>query len=177
MRMASPTRITGSIPTTRSRSPRASPTLSCASLPVQREQILANRAGFLSRLETARARWSETLAPFAGTKLIAYHNSWPYFARRFRLDVIAFIEPKAGVAPSPAHLAQVISAGSKANVRAIVHEPYEPDDASRLVARRLSVPMVRSGDLGRQHRGTNDYLALFDYNVATLAKALGARSP
>ena len=145
--------------------------------PAQREQILANRAGFLSRLETARARWSETLAPFAGTKLIAYHNSWPYFARRFRLDVIAFIEPKAGVAPSPAHLAQVISAGSKANVRAIVHEPYEPEDASRLVARKLSVPMVRLAISVGSIEGTNDYLALFDYNVATLAKALGARSP
>ena len=145
--------------------------------PAQREQILANRAGFLSRLETARARWSETLAPFAGTKLIAYHNSWPYFARRFRLDVIAFIEPKAGVAPSPAHLAQVISTGSKANVRAIVHEPYEPDDASRLVARKLSVPMVRLVISVGGIEGTNDYLALFDYNVATLAKALRVRSP
>jgi len=145
--------------------------------PAQREQILVNRAGFLSRLETARARWSETLAPFAGTKLIAYHNSWPYFARRFRLDVIAFIEPKAGVAPSPAHLAQVISAGRRANVRAIVHEPYEPDDASRLVARNLSVPMVRLAISVGSIEGTNDYLALFNYNVATLAKALGARSP
>jgi len=145
--------------------------------PAQREQILANRAGFLSRLETARARWSETLAPFAGTKLIAYHNSWPYFARRFRLDVIAFIEPKAGVAPSPAHLAQLISAGGKANVRAIVHEPYEPDDASRLVARKLSVPMVRLAITVGSIEGTNDYLALFDYNVAALAKALRARSP
>ena len=145
--------------------------------PAQREQILANRAGFLSRLETARARWSETLAPFAGTKLIAYHNSWPYFARRFRLDVIAFIEPKAGVAPSPAHLAQVISAGRRANVRAIVHEPYEPDDASRLVARKLSAPMVRLAITVGSIEGTNDYLALFDFNVTTLAKALGARSP
>jgi ABC-type Zn uptake system ZnuABC Zn-binding protein ZnuA len=145
--------------------------------PARREQILANRAGFLSRLETARARWSETLAPFAGTKLIAYHNSWPYFARRFRLDVIAFIEPKAGVAPSPAHLAQVISAGSKGNVRAVVHEPYEPDDASRLVARKLSVPFVRLAISVGSIEGTNDYLALFDYNVTTLAKALRARSP
>jgi ABC-type Zn uptake system ZnuABC Zn-binding protein ZnuA len=145
--------------------------------PAQREQILANRAGFLTRLEAARARWSTILAPYAGTKLIAYHNSWPYFARRFRLDVIAFIEPKAGVAPSPAHLARMISTGSKANVRAILHEPYEPDDASRLVARKLSVPMVRLAISVGSIEGTSDYLALFDYNVAKLAKALGARGP
>ena len=145
--------------------------------PGQREKIVANRAGFLAQLETRRARWSQTLAPFAGTKLIAYHNSWPYFARRFRLDVIAFIESKAGVAPSPAHLARVIAEGRKAQVRAILHEPFDPADASRLVAGKLAVPVVRLAISVGSIEGTNDYLALFDYNVATLAKALGARSP
>src|SRR5204863_6024809 len=52
--------------------------------PGERERILANRKGFLSELEVRRARWDRTLASFAGSKLIAYHNSWPYFARRFR---------------------------------------------------------------------------------------------
>jgi ABC-type Zn uptake system ZnuABC Zn-binding protein ZnuA len=145
--------------------------------PAQRERIVANRDAFLAQLETRRARWSRTLAPFAGTRLIAYHNSWPYFARRFRLDVIAFIEPKAGVAPSPAHLAQLIAEGRNAQARAIVHEPYEPEDASRFVAGKLSVPMVRLAISVGSLDGTSDYLALFDYNVATLAKALGARGP
>jgi ABC-type Zn uptake system ZnuABC Zn-binding protein ZnuA len=145
--------------------------------PGQRETILANRDAFLAELEMRRERWVRTLAPFVGTRLIAYHNSWPYFARRFRLDVIAFIEPKAGVAPSPAHLAQLISAGRAAQVRAILHEPYEPEDGSRYVARKLSVPMVRLAVSVGSVDGTGDYLALFDYNVATLAKALGARSP
>jgi len=147
------------------------------SIPAQREKILANRQGFLSRLETRRALWTRALAPFSGAKLIAYHNSWPYFARRFRLDVIAFIEPKAGVAPSPAHLAQLISEGRKARVRAIVHEPYEPEDASRFVGQKLGVPLARLAISVGSVAGTDDYLALFDYNVATLAKALGARSP
>src|ERR1700687_1819494 len=102
--------------------------------PEQRERIVANRERFLAELKLRRQRWNDRLAPFAGVKLIAYHNSWPYFARRFRLDVVDFIEPKPGVAPSPAHLSQLISEGRKAHVRAIVHEPYEPEDASRLVA-------------------------------------------
>jgi ABC-type Zn uptake system ZnuABC Zn-binding protein ZnuA len=145
--------------------------------PGQREKILANRERFLSRLEESRARWSRTLAPFAGTRFIAYHNSWPYFARRFRLDIIAFIEPKPGVAPSPAHLAQLISAGRTAQVRAILHEPYEPEDASRFVGQKLGVPVVRLAISVGSLAGTEDYLALFDYNVATLARALGARGP
>lgn len=145
--------------------------------PAQRATIVGNRQRFLGELETRRARWAATLAPLAGVKLIAYHNSWPYFARRFRLDVIGFIEPRAGVAPSPAHLAQLIAAGRKANVRAILHEPHEPEDASRFVAQKLGVPVIRLATSVGSLAGTDDYLALFDYNVAALAKALGTRSP
>ena len=146
-------------------------------VPGQRDRIVANRDRFLAELETRRQRWSAILAPYAGIKVIAYHNSWPYFARRFRLDVTAFIEPKAGVAPSPAHLAQVIAEGRKAQVRAVLHEPYEPDTASRFVAQKLAVPMVQLAISVGSLPGTDDYLALFDHNVATLAKALGARTP
>ena len=140
--------------------------------PEQREHIVANRDRFLAELKVRRKRWSDRLVPFAGVKLIAYHNSWPYFARRFRLDVIDFIEPKPGVAPSPAHLSQLISEGRKAHVRAILHEPYEPEDASRLVARKLDVPLVLLAVSVESVPGTKDYFALIEYNVAALAGAL-----
>ena len=143
--------------------------------PGQRDRIIANRDRFLAELKTRRARWNELLAPYAGVKLIAYHNSWPYFARRFRLDIVDFIEPKPGVAPSPAHLARLISTGRKVQVRAIVHEPYEPEDASQLVARKLGVPMVLLATSVGSVPGTKSYLALFDHNVATLAEALGTQ--
>jgi len=143
--------------------------------PGQRDRIIANRDRFLAELKTRRARWNELLAPYAGVKLIAYHNSWPYFARRFRLDIVDFIEPKPGVAPSPAHLARLISTGRKVQVRAIVHEPYEPEDASQLVARKLGVPMVLLATSVDSVPGTKSYLALFDHNVATLAEALATQ--
>src|SRR6202158_927613 len=140
--------------------------------PEQRERIVANRDRFLAELKMRLKRWSDRLAPFAGVKLIAYHNSWPYFARRFRLDVIDFVEPKPCVAPSPAHLSQLISEGRKAHVRAILHEPYEPEDASRLVARRLDVPLVLLAVSVDSVPGTKDYLALIEHNVAALSEAL-----
>src|SRR5438132_6814837 len=143
--------------------------------PGQRDRIIANRDRFLAELKTRRAQWNELLAPYAGAKLIAYHNSWPYFARRFRLDIVDFIEPKPGVAPSPAHLARLISAGRKAQVRAILHEPYEPDDASRLVAQKLGVPFVLLATSVESVAGVKDYLALLDHNVVTLAQAFGAQ--
>ena len=142
--------------------------------PAEAARILANRERFLAGLNARLQRWSAQLAAFTGVKLIAYHNSWPYFARRFRLDIVDFIEPKPGVAPSPAHLAKLIAEGRRANVRAILHEPYEPDDASRLVAQKLGVPFVLLATSVESVAGVKDYLDLFEYNTATLAKALGA---
>ena len=118
--------------------------------------------------------WTAASAAFAGAKVIAYHNSWPYFARRFRLDVIDTIEPKPGVAPSPAQLARLIARGSAEHVRAILHEPYEPPDASRFLAQKLSVPMVTLATSVDSQPETSGYLELIDYNVSTLAKALSA---
>jgi len=143
-------------------------------IPAEAARILANRERFLAGLNARLQRWSAQLAAFTGVKLIAYHNSWPYFARRFRLDIVDFIEPKPGVAPSPAHLAKLIAEGRRANVRAILHEPYEPDDASRLVAQKLGAPFVLLATSVESVAGVKDYLDLFEYNTATLAKALGA---
>ena len=145
--------------------------------PEHRDRIRANRQEFLIKLEGRREIWRQALAPYAAVKLIAYHNSWPYLARRFRLDVIGFVEPKAGVAPSPAHLAQLIAQGRSAKVRAVLHEPHEPEDSSRFVAQKLGVPLVKLAISVGSFKGTNDYLALIDHNVATLAKALGPRGP
>ena len=142
--------------------------------PAEAARLLANRQRFLGGLDAQLQRWSARLAGFAGVKLIAYHNSWPYFARRFRLDIVDFVEPKPGVAPSPAHLAKLIAEGRRLNVRAIVHEPYEPDDSSRLLAQKLGVPFVLLATSVESVAGVKDYLDLFEYNTATLAKALGA---
>jgi ABC-type Zn uptake system ZnuABC Zn-binding protein ZnuA len=145
-------------------------------LPGDRERIAANRDRFVAELDRRLARWTAQLAPVAGVKLIAYHNSWPYLARRFRLDVIDFIEPKPGVAPSPAHLARLIAKGKTSGVRAVVHEPYEPEDAAKFVAQKLGVPFVLLATSVGSVPEATDYLGLFDHNVAMLARALGVPS-
>jgi len=91
--------------------------------------------------------------------------------------VVGFIEPKEGVAPSPAHLARLVSLGRKSQVKAILHEPYEPEDASRFIAQKLGVPMLKLAISVGSVPDTHDFFALFDYNVASIAKALGARNP
>src|SRR5437588_9516052 len=41
--------------------------------PAERDAFVINRERFLAELEVRRKRWDESLAPFVGVKLIAYH--------------------------------------------------------------------------------------------------------
>jgi ABC-type Zn uptake system ZnuABC Zn-binding protein ZnuA len=142
--------------------------------PQSRDRWVANREQFLQEVKQREMQWLEIMRPFAGARVIAYHNSWPYFARRFHIDVIDFIEPKPGVAPTPARLAQLIGAGRRAEVRAVLHEPYQPEDSSQLVAQRLGVPLLHLALSVGSVREATTYIALIDHNVSVLAGALHA---
>jgi ABC-type Zn uptake system ZnuABC Zn-binding protein ZnuA len=139
-------------------------------------KLIANRDGFLSRLKASLMEWERLLAPHRGARLIAYHNTWPYFARRFRLNIVDVIEVKEGVAPSPARLAKLAAIIREQKIRVIVHEPFEPEEASQLLARRTGAAIVKLAPSVGSVPAASSYLALFDYNVGTLAQALSAAS-
>jgi ABC-type Zn uptake system ZnuABC Zn-binding protein ZnuA len=143
-----------------------------ASFPAERARLVANRNRFVSELTRRIAAWTEQAAAFAGASFIAYHNSWPYFARRFRLNVVDFIELKPGISPSPARIAKLIADGRRNQVRAVLHEPYEPEEASRLLAERLGIPVVTLATSVASVPGTNNYFALFDHNLTSLGTAI-----
>ena len=144
--------------------------------PQSTETIITRRDGFLDQLRARLADWERQLAPYRAARLIAYHNTWPYFARRFRLDIVDVIEVKEGVAPSPARLAKLAALIRTQKVRAILHEPLEPDDASQLLARRTGVVVLKLAPSVGGVPQAPDYFGLFDYNVGTLARALSAPS-
>jgi ABC-type Zn uptake system ZnuABC Zn-binding protein ZnuA len=131
----------------------------------------ANRAAFLARLAEKRAAWEAKLAPFRGMPLVAYHNSWPYFARRFRLDFVGFIEVKPGVPPSPGRLAQIVRLMKERGVKIVVREPHEPQRDVAFVAEKAGGKVATlAGSVGALPQAT-DYIALFDANVNALAAA------
>jgi ABC-type Zn uptake system ZnuABC Zn-binding protein ZnuA len=134
-----------------------------------------NRKAFLDRLARKLAEWETKLAPLRSMPIIAYHNSWPYFARRFRLDFADFIEIKPGVPPTPSHLAGIIQNMRTRGVRIVVREPHEAErDVAFVAARAGASVVVLAASVGALPNA-RDYLALFETNVATLIDAVAAR--
>ena len=74
--------------------------------PQGRATFERNRAAFLARLEQAQARWTETLAPVKGARVVVDHNLWAYFLTRFGLVQAASVEERPGIPATPTHLAK-----------------------------------------------------------------------
>jgi ABC-type Zn uptake system ZnuABC Zn-binding protein ZnuA len=130
-----------------------------------------NRAAFVARLRARLPEWQARLAPARGVGIVAYHNSWPYFARRFRLDFVDFIEIKPGVPPTAAHLAGLIARMPARNVRIVVRGPQDPERDAAFLANKVGATVLTlAASVGGLPRAT-DYLALFDTNVDALASA------
>jgi ABC-type Zn uptake system ZnuABC Zn-binding protein ZnuA len=128
-----------------------------------------NRLAFLERLEAKLRDWDTQLAPVRGKPMIAYHNTWAYLARRFRLDFVGFIEPKPGVPPSPAHLATIIKTMRDRGVRLVVRQPHEPERNAAFVAEKAGAAVVLlAGSVGALP-AAREYLSLFDTNVSALS--------
>jgi ABC-type Zn uptake system ZnuABC Zn-binding protein ZnuA len=141
--------------------------------PANADAYAANRLAFLSRLDAKLKDWHERLAGLRGVPLVAYHNSWPYFARHFRLEFVGTVEPKPGVPPSPAHLASLIGTMSARGARIIVRQPHEPERDAAFVAQRAGgVVAVLAASVGALP-GADEYVSLFDVNIAALRAAAG----
>ena len=134
----------------------------------------ANRLAFLARLQAKLAEWETRLVPLKGMPIVAYHNSWPYLARRFRLDFAGFIEIKPGVPPSPSHLAGIVQTMRSRGVRIIVREPHEPTRDVGFVASRTGASIATLAASVGALPQAGDYISLFDANVEALRSAAAA---
>ncbi|MBC7238457.1 MAG: zinc ABC transporter substrate-binding protein, partial [Chloroflexi bacterium] len=79
---------------------------------------------FISRLRDKMKQWRAKLSPYKGTKFVSYHRSFSYFAQFFDLDYFGTLEPKPGIPPSTAHIAELIRDMKREGVRLILLETY-----------------------------------------------------
>lgn len=139
--------------------------------PADVEYFRKNKEAYARKIDEALQRWLKMMEPYRGTKVVAYHNSWPNFAKRFGLDVVGFIEPKPGIPPSSSHLLALIEKMKRENVKIIIMEPYFPPDAPRFVAEKVGGKVVVLLPSVGGEKGIDDYIALFDHNLKKLITA------
>ncbi len=122
-------------------------------------------------LDELAGGWYQQLRPLKGTELITYHRSWGYFAQRFGLNVVAQLEPKPGIPPSPGHLRYVVEAAQQQKVHVILMEPYYDRKAADFVTGKTGAVVVEATNAVDGQPGIDDYFSVIDNVVRRLKEA------
>lgn len=116
--------------------------------------------------------WMGRMAPHAGVKVVVDHNTWPYFADRFRIDVIGYMEPKPGVPPTTRHLRRLVKTMSAEKVQLIMTGAYYNPRHARFLATKTGAKNIEMAHQGGARAGTDEYIPMIDYNIRQLTTAL-----
>ncbi len=133
----------------------------------------ANLAKFSSRIDAKLADWQKQLAPYRGAKIVTYHRDFIYFAQRFGLTIVDELEPKPGISPSPAHLAQVIGEMKRSNAKIILVQPFQNRKTAETVARQTGATVIDAPQQPGAASNTSSYFDNMDNLVRAIAAALG----
>lgn len=133
----------------------------------------ANYESFCKDIDERLAGWSSRTAGIRGLKVVTYHGSWPYFARRFGLDVIGHVEPKPGIPPSAAYLDALVKKMKAEGVRVILAESYYPRKGPEFLAARAGAAIVTAAVSAGGARDVKTYFDVFDRALEALEKYAG----
>lgn len=116
--------------------------------------------------------WLGELAPYFGARAIDDHPIWPYFARRFGLQIVGHMEPKPGVPPTTKHLQELVEMMQSTKVPLILTSAYYDPRHADLVAGETHATPVRMANQAGSRPGTDEYIAMVNYNVQQVVNAL-----
>lgn len=139
--------------------------------PANASRYAARNADFQSRWQAATARWQTQGAPLKGMTVVVHHSSFSYLADWLGLVVVGDLEPKPGVEPSAAHLAELLESLMVRPARAILRAAYMSAGPSQWLADKAGIAAVELPFTVGGAPGTDDLFGLFDVTLTRLLAA------
>lgn len=110
-------------------------------------------------------------------RLLTYHDSWPYFARRYGFQVIGAVQPSDFSDPTPREVARLIDQIRTERVPAIFGSEVFPSPVMEQIARETKsryVDKLRDDELpGRPGDPQHSYVGMMVENLTIMVEALG----
>jgi ABC-type Zn uptake system ZnuABC Zn-binding protein ZnuA len=126
---------------------------------------------FISDLKIRFGIWEKRAATLRGSQIVTFHDSWPYFAQAFGLEVVGFIEPKPGIEPTPSHTRELIELMKGRGVKIIGMEPYFSNRVPNSIAAAAGAKVIVLPPSVGGAPEIKDYFELFDTLIAKLTTA------
>ena len=127
---------------------------------------------FQKKLQADDSRWQAKLAPVKGRKVFTRHRTLTYFFDWSRVVSAGELEPRPGVPPPPAHLADLVVVAQREGVKEILVEDYYDTKSAEVVARHSAAKIVQiPGDVGGEP-GIDSYEKYVDVLLGRIVGSL-----
>jgi zinc/manganese transport system substrate-binding protein len=137
------------------------------------EEFLSGTSLGGAPLKTHLGGWLGKMQAVRGKPVITYHKDYSYFAGRFGIDVVEYVEPKPGIQPSAKHLEELVQRLGRGDVRLILTRPYVEHRSTDSLAEKTGVKVITLPlEVGGAPEAT-DYFKLFDFATDQIVQALG----
>ncbi len=141
-------------------------------LPAESKAIMSRANSVAAELNALDSEISRRLSgPGLGRDFVAFHNAWPYFARRYGLRVAGVIETAPGREPSARHIVRLVEEIKRSKARAVMVEPQFSQRLGQTLAQEAGVKTAVVDPIGGAPGGKS-YFDLMRNNTARFAEAL-----
>lgn len=143
------------------------------------EEYSRNAEGYLSQLTELDEVITAVVAtiPVAQRKLVTYHDSWPYFGRRYGIEVVSAIQPSDFSQPSAAEVREIVEQVRTQRVPAVFGSEVFPSDVVRTIADEAGARYVEElsddGLPGEPGDPEHSYIGMMVANVRSMVTSLG----
>jgi ABC-type Zn uptake system ZnuABC Zn-binding protein ZnuA len=141
-----------------------------------------NASVYLKRLEALDHAIQEAVKtiPESNRRLLTYHDSWPYFARRYGFKIIGAVQPSDFSDPSPKEVRRLIDQIRKEKVPAVFGSEVFPSPVLEQIAREGKtryIDKLRDDALpGKPGDARHSYIGMMVENLSIMFEALGGSS-
>ena len=103
---------------------------------------------------------------------ITFHGSFGYFADRYKLQILAVIEPYPGSTPDSKYIAKVLTTVKAKKVPALFSEPQLDARPAQILADEGKIPLGVLDPVGGSTADTDTYEKMLRFDMASLEKYL-----
>ena len=125
---------------------------------------------FQSRWQIAITRWKEQAKPLKGQKIVTHHTSFSYLINWLKMDRIATIEIKPGIAPSSAHLSSLLKTVTANPPMYLLRTPYANSKPSKWLSEKTGLKMIVLPYSVGENYMAKDLFELFDVTLSLLSE-------
>ena len=124
-----------------------------------------NYDNFSKKWKKSIKRWELKAKKLAGLRIVSHHKSFSYLNHWLKINEVAMLEAKPGIAPNASHLNDLLTILRKNPAKLIITSPYDSQRASNWLHKKTGIKQQILPYTVGGNKQSNDLFSLFENSI------------